>query len=258
MTATATKERPLTCDAREVKAVLDGRQTQFRRVVKPPSVTATVDGKPAGKMLFDLSRAWADPGFPDEDGAYREGYLHVPCAHPSDGWEAKPHNDRVERVYCPFGSPGDHLWVRETFRAIEDPGAADSEVRRTYEDDGETRYIVVDYKADAPTRIMDKLGKPEWKPSIYMPRWASRITLEITGVKVERLRAISEADALAEGCDGCDWHRHPSFGICTDDGELPSEEFARLWDSINGKVHPWRDNPWTWVISFRRLGPAPA
>lgn len=84
--------------------------------------------------------------------------------------------------------------------------------------------------------------KPSWRPSIHMPRWASRITLEITAVRVERLQEISEADVQAEGCTGS------PFGKAAD-----AMLFPTLWDSINAKKHPWESNPWVWVVEFKRV-----
>jgi hypothetical protein len=88
-----------------------------------------------------------------------------------------------------------------------------------------------------------------------MPRWASRLMLEITEVRAQRLQGISEEDAVAEGCPGTNvvWKHSVIIGPYTDDGELPSEEYHRLWDSINGKTHPWESNPWVWAITFRRV-----
>jgi hypothetical protein len=187
-------ERPLLLCGPMVKAILGGRKTQTRRLV------------------------FRD-GDPD---------CHMP-------WWCRDHwQDGDEMLHCPNGKPGDRLWVRETFRAIEDPGAQKHEVRRRYRDDGgETHCIVVDYKVDAPTRIMDEMGKPEWKPSIHMPRWASRLILELTAVGVERVQAITEADAIAEGFGG-------------------PQEFGRSWDGLYGKRPgcAWADDPWVWVLSF--------
>lgn len=120
---------------------------------------------------------------------------------------------------CPYGQPGHKLWVRETHM---DLGAC---------------YL---YRADPGAETERALVAPgqRWKPAIHMPRAASRITLEVTGVRVERVASISESDAIAEGID-------------VTDGEQPSVTFARLWDSINGQRAPWQSNPWVWVVAFR-------
>jgi hypothetical protein len=149
-------------------------------------------------------------------------------------WQELPHDTAMIAddfaMPCPYGSPGDRLWVREAFRDARSHAAG--------------RVL---YRADGDVAC-------GWKPSIHMPRSASRITLEVTGVRVERLQAISEADALAEGvsfvADGC-----ARFGV---DG-LPGSwcdcavtAYAALWESING-AGSWDANPWVWVIEFKRL-----
>jgi len=132
--------------------------------------------------------------------------------------------------YCPYGRAGERLWVRETHCEY-----------------GGQWIFRADYLGSI-TPISDGIGGP-WKPSIHMPKRASRITLEITGVRVERLNDISEADALAEGCDGnCQIGYIPAYqaGPC-------SYHFAQLWESINGPGS-WAINPWVWVIEFKRIG----
>jgi len=237
MTTTAVKERPVIFSAPMVRAILTGQKTMTRRAVKP------------------------DPG----------SNMSPVCIEDAPGkpWQWA---SVASRRVCPYGAVGERLWVRETFRAIEDPGAEDSEVRRTYrDDDGETHYIVVDFKADAPNRIMDEMGRPEWKSPIHMPRWASRITLEITEVRVQRVQEISNDDAQAEGvvafdgrpCPSCS----PNWGCLSPSGMGSTrcetfmhgyrESFARLWDSINcERGFPWKSSPWVWAITFRRLVPA--
>jgi len=145
---------------------------------------------------------------------------------------------------CSFGKPGDRLWVRETWaRYQNDPDI-----------EGLKDYFPVIYKASYEDP--DDFEGP-WKPSIHMPRAASRLTLEITEVRVERLQDISTEDSIAEGLI-----KLPASGrYVLQKGEQyaglasndPREVFARLWDSINAKKHPWDSNPWVWVISFRRV-----
>lgn len=129
---------------------------------------------------------------------------------------------------CPYGSVGDTLWVRETW-CIEDDGV-------------DFRFA---YRADNWTECPNSDGK--WKPSIHMPRDAYRIALEITAVRVERLNDISEEDAIAEGCKADSWDYPVSA--------KPSRSaYHTLWDSING-IGSFAENPWVWVISFRRVKP---
>lgn len=127
---------------------------------------------------------------------------------------------------CPHGQPGDLLWVRESFAHIYRDNSFPE--RRSFED--------VAYMADGHGIDIGAYGS--WKPSIHMPRWASRITLEITSVRVERLQDISEADARAEGAS-----QHP-------DG--PWHAYRSLWTLING-ADSWEANPWVWVIEFKRI-----
>lgn len=129
---------------------------------------------------------------------------------------------------CPYGSTKNRLWIKETFRTIYDPatcleGALD-----------------VDYRADGKDRIGDKIGTLKWKPSIFMPRYLSRITLEIEAVRAERLQDIRDADAKAEGC----------CGVASTQFGLPN--FRYVWESINGHAS-WKANPWVWVICFKKL-----
>ncbi|MGA7781148.1 MAG: hypothetical protein WCA85_26045 [Paraburkholderia sp.] len=143
---------------------------------------------------------------------------------------------------CPYGTPGDRLWVRETFAHMYRGNAA-PETR--CDDD-------VVYRADGFSH--DEYAYGSWKPSIHMPRWASRITLEVTGVRVERLCDISEQDAAAEGMvprwpDGVEIRHDCSSNMCRD-------LFRTLWDGLNaGRGYGWDANPWVWVVEFRRAHP---
>jgi len=125
----------------------------------------------------------------------------------------------------PYGSKGDRLWVKET---------------HVYRDKHDRVY----YRADH--EHADPYAHNGWRPSIFMPRWASRITLEVTGVRVERLHAITEEDARAEGVVAPN-----DAGHCWPDGQ-PRRVFADLWRQING-AESWDANPWVWVVSFKRL-----
>ena len=145
-------------------------------------------------------------------------------------WRYDAETNGDDWAKCPYGQIGDQLWVRETFCPIypQDP---------TYNNG---RPIEFDYMAtyEYGYRMSDLIGeKKKWKPSIHMPRRASRIQLEITGIKVERLHDIGQGGACAEGrpigFDPLDWYRDQ-------------------WESING-IHSWDANPWVWVIEFRRI-----
>ncbi|ELX2275708.1 TPA: hypothetical protein ACPZAW_000674 [Yersinia enterocolitica] len=132
--------------------------------------------------------------------------------------------------FCPLGKPGDQLWVREAFAA------------------GLCTESTLAYRATHKTEDLEEgWGETiKWTPSIHMPRWASRINLLITGVRVERLRDISEQDAMAEGC---------AYGKGNGEIDLavrPENHFPTLWASIYG-AESWQANPWVWVINFERM-----
>ena len=191
-----------------VRAILDGRKTQTRRVMKvQPS-----DGfHPTHNGYdLDLNAHWYTPGVVDKNG-----YLQ-PAKKDVFGVA-----DENEGYACPFGAVGDRIWVRETFSPVPDHEEPAGCSAILYAADGNGPY-----------------GK--WVPSIHMPRWASRITLEITGVRVERLNSISDSDASKEGCCIADM----------ESGDCLSDVFSRLWTSIYGD-ESWKVNPWVWVIEFK-------
>lgn len=132
-----------------------------------------------------------------------------------------------------FGKPGDRIWVRETW----------------------ARYNIDQNSHDIAYRATTPADWPEegrWRPSIHMPRWASRILLEITDVRVERLNAISQENAQAEGMELTGWR--PTYSDPDSGGEVmtPYDNFAELWSSIYGD-ESWQANPWVWVIEFKRV-----
>lgn len=142
---------------------------------------------------------------------------------------------------CPYGQPGDRLWVRESFMDVLGTGIEHR--------DTEGRLRRYAYAADSPPgSYSDETRKDyglKWKPSIHMPRVASRITLEITGVRVERLLDISEADCIAEGAPG--GHGSiPGYPY----NATPDEHFKWIWESVGGD---WAANPWVWVVEFQRM-----
>lgn len=190
------KDRSIIFQGWGVRAILDGRKTQTRRVIKP---------QPTG------STTW----LPHYEGIHHMGFY-------PNNYDATP-----SHLKCPYGQPGDRLWVRETFM--------------------QDQYDNVFYKADYPEL---ELHKPEcereWKPSIHMPRWASRITLEVVDVRVERVQDITEEDAKAEGVT-------PDI---IDDRCPPSHlnAFVNRWTEIHGIGDKgFSANPWCWGISFKVL-----
>ena len=157
---------------------------------------------------------------------------------------------------CPYGQPGDRLWVRETFQGPLFDGDRESEYRADPEAFNSPEFC--EYAADggqAPEFMtMDDEWVCRWRPSIHMPRWASRILLEIVSVRVERLQDISEADAIAEGIE-----RHVDegvtyFGPYGKGDARPEKAYQALWESING-AGSWDANPWVWVVEFKRVAP---
>lgn len=147
------------------------------------------------------------------------------------------------REVCPYGQAGDRLWVRETHFINDYRGAGVPEDERA---DTELVYAATDM--DYVRNLEDDEGFA-WRPSIHMPRWASRITLEVTGVRVERLQAISEADVHAEGCAG-GRGSIPRYGYAA----TPTEHYRHLWETLNG-AGAWDANPWVWVVEFERIKP---
>jgi len=231
-------EKPILFSAPMVRAILDGRKTQTRRVMKPQP-DAVHDGEPY--WFIGGYRAWI----------YRGNYSDVL----RKGGNVLP---------CPYGKLGDRLYVRETWRY------------RDWTEDGEPE---IEYRADSGSRLVcgheippewgDRLSDiwaglsdpsnyaidqraadRRWRPAIHMPRWASRITLEITGIRVERLQDISEADAIAEGV------QVDSVGHAIREGDDVAwggarAAYAELWESING-TGSWAADPCVWVVEFMK------
>lgn len=206
---TTTKARPLLFSAPMVRALLAGRKTQTRRVVKPqPYIANEIDG----------TRYWNASG--------------------SVGGVIKLHPDFV--ACCPYGKPGDLLWVRETWARNENQ-TSDTHI--------DTSLM---YRADGEERALDNGSEKAWSPSIFMPRKYSRMTLRITDVRVQRLQEINEADAIAEGITGPHDVGYQAYQFPGDSKPRYSRAAAAyedLWGSING-ADSWVANPWVWCISF--------
>lgn len=210
------RERPIIMSAPMVRAILAGKKTQTRRVVKPY-------GRDNGFCIMETENRGLWP-YRSDDGES--------CFITIDGYL----NEVALR--CPYGVPGDRLWVRETWLQADRP----------LRDDGRGGIIV--YRAAYPN---DQVPL-RWRSSIHMPRWASRITLEITGVRVEWLQDISEADAMAEGIGkpaGAQFWYSDIRGSPRP-GDTPQWAYRNLWESIHG-AGSWDANPWVWVVAFRRV-----
>lgn len=201
-------ERGMIFNGEMTRAILDGRKTQTRRPVKFPVHDKNLGCELAGNELAgELSAG---------------NYLN-----------------------SAFGRPGDCIWVRETWQAIYDSVDEFGHVEeRTYapsipkENDNYWHIVYAEYFGN---ESREDRGFP-WRPAIHMPRWASRILLEITDVRVERLKSISDGDAIREGCSTTDMKS----------GDCVADVFARLWASIYGS-DSWNANPWVWVIEFKRV-----
>lgn len=227
------KERPILFSGEMVRAILDGRKTVTRRVVK-------------AKHL---------PFIENILGGFLDGK-----------WNQRP---------MPYGQPGDRLWVREAFVLESNCGDfVDNEppfkdgrpVKREshHPEDGSPLWLQPHYRATDPTPELVNEDCPfercandgccqHWKPSIHMPRWASRITLEVTGVRVERVQDITEEQMWAEGIERSKASPTQASTIYSDYAH-PRRAFQLLWDEINeGRGFGWDKNPWVWVIEFKRL-----
>lgn len=229
-------EKPILFNAEMVNAILSGNKTQTRRVMK---VQPSDCFSPMNMGLaLDYTARWYTPGVID-----KHGYLQ-PAKNEVFGVAGEE-----EGYACPFGADGDHLWVRETFEAIPDH-------------DEPVGCSGILYAADIP------FPNRKWTPSIHMPRWASRILLEITSVRVERLNDISHEDACREGIHTEVWDQtvvarnyavEDEFFQFWSEGlphyvemdELYRASFRSLWESIYG-TDSWQANPWVWVIEFKR------
>lgn len=217
-------ERGMIFNSEMVRAILDGRKTQTRRIMAP---------QPAD----DIERGI----FPNPEAI---------------GWESSLRHKHGSTTahFCPYGKPGDRIWVRETFQGplfdydlmdsyCKDPTPFEKPEFCVYKADGVPAPEF--YDADDELHCC-------WRPSIHMPRWASRILLEITDVRVERLNAISQENAQAEGMELTGWR--PTYSDPDSGGEVmtPYDNFAELWSSIYGD-ESWKANPWVWVIEFKRV-----
>ncbi|WP_236237823.1 hypothetical protein [Pseudomonas faucium] len=253
------KERPILFSGPMVLAIVAGRKTVTRREIKPRMRSADTQ--------FELHQ--------QPDGSWRPLHTFDESCMDAQGTE--------HPIVCPYGRTGDRLWVRETW--LEDP-----------EDDGTWAYTQhMGCKGSPLSDIPKRFQKPEhcifraswegpdmlWRPSIHMPRWASRILLEVTDVRVERLQDINDEQAQAEGMVYTDFGLQERPGRASIDGgktfhplkpqQAPGWHagdathpdqcldrarwaFANLWEKINGE-NSWDANPWVWVVEFKRIEP---
>ncbi|MCM2337615.1 MAG: hypothetical protein NDI59_02765 [Lysobacter sp.] len=220
------KERPILFSAPMVRALLAGTKTQTRRVVKPqPRILA-------GELL-----CWKDDALTDDQMA----------------------------ACSPYGQPGDRLWVREAFRFPESiDHLSPAEIGEKALAAGYPKpWCPIQFEADGLRRTAqewrDFVTPPRaneagrLRAGMHMPRWASRITLEVTGVRVERLQDISEADAIAEGIERVTVKAGATvYPLGNRYSHDAVEAYSNLWEQINGP-ESWATNPWVWIVEFRRL-----
>jgi hypothetical protein len=213
------KERPIHFSSEMVRAILDGRKTQTRRIIKPQPDIVTQNGVPLTKKTIEV---------------FKNNTI-VEIEHP-DGMPGRPF---VKIHKCPYGQPGDRLWVRETWWNGDLINDSEEIIERD----------IILYKADEPNIPGWPEEEYKWKPSIHMPRWASRIFLEIDEIRVERVQDITPFDAWNEGCrigNSFTWDEH----IPELQQQCRDILFKGLWDSI---YKNWDANPWVRVIKFHKL-----
>jgi len=285
-------ERPILMSAQMVRAILDGRKTQTRRIVKPqpdhghdyndgagyrPQIGDTEITCPYGQPG---DRLWQTGEIPSGGFYYIQGFLHE-----SEGGDSRPiyvnkqhmtwgydksddpeslSSDGFDVARMKWKRAGARLWVKETWKPHCEGPISDEFPLGT----------CVKYRADGkclkPTTWTNEQGawceaneeSTRWRPSIFMPRWASRITLKLTSVRVERLQDISDEDAVAEGVEGrfhpdqsdlWTWRDYNTPGRYAYGSMFgPIESYRTLWKSINGKGS-WDKNPWVWILEFKRL-----
>lgn len=230
-----TKERPIILTAQEVNAVLAGDKTQHRVIIENTKDTQCLfngDWRYDGRDFLD-----SDGDTPDPEGAH-----YVERLEPEQGEENQYTEDYRCVGRCPLGSIGDRLWVRETHHVpdflhdYEQKELAEGLITR---DD-----LGMSYKADAPHMTPADGG---WTSPVAMPRWASRLLLEITDIRIERVRDITHNDSVAEYCF--------NFGEKKKQCIPPLSGFAEYWREKHGD-DSWRSNPWVWVIEFKVVEPS--
>jgi hypothetical protein len=205
------KERPILFSAPMVQAILEGRKSQTRRVMNP---------QPTAHFTTDIDY-WTSGKYSGELGK--------------------------EPLTSPYGQPGDRLWVRETWAYF---GGEEY----FYQKDRLATFYRATWESERaqhfPRAGLDYVPGDRWRPSIHMPRWASRITLELTKVRVERVNEISEADVRAEGIQVVGYGDYP-------DQFSGKHLYQELWDKFNGEreggKYAWAANPWVYVLEFKRL-----
>lgn len=242
------RERPILFSSPMVRAILAGRKTMTRRVVKLPEIIS-------------------EPGDAD---ATSVGWLDHHESGPGwHGWMTEYPEEGSVPLRCPYGQPGERLWVRERWQLVDPLEVAEERrgSRAPFTGCQGPRAIpwVAAYRADGDLSHPANGAPIVWRSPVHMPRWASRITLEIESVRVERLQDISEADAIAEGVErifpaGHPGDKGPNHYTVEGPERVSLNQptavgaFRALWALINGEGS-WTANPWVWVLSFKRVTP---
>ncbi len=228
-------EKPILFTGPMVKAILEGEKTQTRRVVRPQAP----DGATSGGRIY---------------GGQSDGVWWWLNGDPTDTktWGVLGDNFR-----CPYGKPGDRLWVRETFwhygSWVSWTKKGSLKMGRRFVPYYRNQYDQAQgLRFNGPGAQFSftppESGGPDWvkRPSIFMPKWACRLRLEVVAIRVEQVQDISEDDAKAEGVRGDEhpWADQPAAAMC----------FPHIWDPLNAKRgHGWDTNPWVWVVEFKKL-----
>lgn len=241
VTAAAATERPILFSAPMVRAILDGKKTQTRRVVTPQP-SADWDGRM-------LECVWYHPSI-ERRGQLEPGPEIFGFADDREGWK------------CPYGAPGARMYIKESawMYCERRPNGTTKTGRAKWVyvplESAPVHYAVDGHKPT--TAVVHPETKNQWgwrlKVARFLPRWASRITLEVTDLSVERVQHICEADAIAEGFQGRRWdEKQKDYDSSSLSGR---DRFRDLWNDLNApRGFGWKENPWVWVVEFRRVKP---
>ncbi len=219
-------EKPILFSTEMVKAILAGRKTMTRRVIKDK-----------------VFQEWQDVGFSSDF-----------IKHPDNSWSKK----------CPYGQVGDILWVRETWNvdSVNDHNKTMAIDFKAIQDGYHGAEVIRRFKPERYTQFRKFYQKAGWQSSLFMPREAARILLKVTNIRVERLQDITETDAMDEGAlripNTPEYQKAFDAAVAAKEkpplGETPRQRFARLWDSLNTeRGYGWDLNPWVWVVEFERV-----
>lgn len=262
------KERPIIISTQLIPKILDGTKTQTRMVVT--NKTSVIgEGGDWAKLCWDGSEInteccfhpdcqhnheskaplpFVDHGFPNPTTGKKDSwYLHVPYHWAEDG--------TIYRIY-PKWQVGDRLWCKETFMFKKGADCREFCIGTPQEVGlGKPPHFL--YKADNTDEVREYESWHKWRSPLFMPRYASRITLEITKIRVERLQEIDLEDVMAEGIDvALSPLGYDPLDLKAIENKIILDEFAGLWDSLNAKRgYSWESNPWVWVIEFRKVSP---